>query len=102
MTTTKNVAQVAAQAELCLDERRMLALHCTWDISGIAEAVTLMAETAEADGDVASGALLRCYGMHIATLNGLLMAYLDEDDITAKDMHKKIFGCTKPFAGAPA
>lgn len=102
MNAQNNAARVAVQAEPCRDERRMLALHCTWDISGIAEAVTLMAETAAADGDVAAEALLRCYGMRIATLSGLLMAYLDEDGLTAQDMRRKIFGRAKPFEGAAA
>ncbi len=99
MTIKNNAAQVAVAAEPCLNERRMLALQCTWDISGIAEAVTLMADGAAAEGNVAAEALLRCYGTRISTLNGLLMAYLDEDGLTAKDMHNKIFGQAKPFEG---
>lgn len=48
------------------DERHMLALQCTWDISGLAEAVALMADEAAADGNVTAEALLRCYGVRIA------------------------------------
>lgn len=79
------------------DERHTLALQCTWDISGLAEAVTLMADEAAADGNVSASALLRCYGTRIATLNGLVMAYLDGDRTTAKYMHGEIYGSAKAF-----
>lgn len=100
MTLKKNAARVAVQAEPCQNERRMLALQCTWDISSIAQAVTLMADAL--DGDVQFEALLRCYGMRITTLNGMLMAYLDEDGTTAEEMHHKVFGRSKPEEGAAA
>ena len=99
MTSKNNAAQVAAQAEPCPNERHMLALQCTWDISGIAEAVTLMADEAAAEGSVRTEALLRCYGTRIATLNGLVMAYLDNDGTTNKYMHGEIYGSAKSFEG---
>ena len=75
------------------DERHTLALQCTWDISKLADAVTLMADEASADGDVTAEALLRCYGVRIATLNSQVMSYLDNDTgVTAEHMHKAIFG----------
>ena len=97
MTLKKNAAQVAVQAEPCQEERHMLALQCTWDISSLAQAVTLLAD--EVDGDIKFEGLLRCYGTRIAALNGMLMAYLDDDGTTAKEMHQKIFGFAKPFEG---
>ncbi|WP_284337664.1 hypothetical protein [Comamonas sp. NoAH] len=98
MTTKNKAAHEAVQAELCQNDRHMLALQCTWDISGIAEAVTLMADEAEADGNIAPAALLRCYGMRIATLNSQVMSYLDMDHgVTAEHMHKAIFGNAKSF-----
>lgn len=75
------------------DERHMLALQCTWDISKLADAVTLMADEAAADGNVTAETLLRCYGVRIATLNSQVMSYLDNDTgVTAEHMHKAIFG----------
>lgn len=85
------------------DERHMLALQCTWDISELAQAVTRMADEAAADGDVAVEALLRCYGVRIATLNSQVMSYLDKDTgVTAEHMHKAIFGRMKQFEVAEA
>ena len=100
MTLKKNAAPVAVQAEPCQNERRLLALQCTWDISSIAQAVTLMAD--DVDCDVKFEGLLRCYGARIAALNGMLMAYLDDDGTTAKEMHQKIFGFAKEFEGDAA
>ncbi|QIL78587.1 hypothetical protein G7047_17240 [Diaphorobacter sp. HDW4A] len=100
MTTKKNAAGSAVQAEPCQEERRMLALQCTRDISAIAQAVTLMAD--EVDGDVKFEGLLRCFGTRIFALNGMLMAYLDEDGTTAKEMHQKIFGLAIPYEGGAA
>lgn len=75
------------------DERYMLALQCTWDIEGIARAVNTLADEVGAEGDIAIDALLRCYGMRIATLNSQVMSYLDKDTgVTAEHMHKAIFG----------
>ena len=85
------------------DERHMLALQCTWDISELAQAVTRMADDAAADGNVAVEALLRCYGVRIATLNSQVMSYLDkETQVTAEHMHKAIFGRWKELEGAEA
>ena len=103
MNAKKNAAPEAVQAEPCSDDRHMLALQCTWDISGIAEAVTLMAEEVGADGNVAAEAVLRCYSTRIATLNSLLMSYLDnETGVTAEHMRKAIFGRAKQFEEAQA
>ncbi len=75
------------------DERYMLALQCTWDIEAIAGAVNALADEVGADGDIAAEALLRCYGVRIATLNSQVMSYLDNDTgVTAEHMHKAIFG----------
>lgn len=80
------------------DERHMLALQCTWDISKLADAVTLMADEAAADGDVTAEALLRCYGVRIATLNSQVMSYLDNDTgVTAEHMYREIYGSAKAF-----
>lgn len=85
------------------DERHMLALQCTWDISGLAEAVALMADEAAADGNVTAEALLPCYGVRIATLNSQVMSYLDNDiGVTAEHMYKAIFGRMKQAEGAHA
>lgn len=85
------------------DERHTLALQCTWDISELAQAVTRMADEAAADGDVAVEALLRCYGVRIATLNSQVMSYLDNDiGVTAEHMYKAIFGRMKQAEGAHA
>lgn len=103
MNARNNSAQKAVQAEPCPNDCHLLALQCTWDISGIAEAVTLMAEEVGADGNVAAEAVLRCYSTRIATLNALVMSYLDKDiGVTAKHMHKAIFGRTQQFEVAQA
>ena len=95
MNPTKDQPQIESH-----EERRMLALQCTWDISAIAQAVTLMAD--ELDGDVKFEGLLRCFGTRITALNGMLMAYLDADGTTPKEMHRQIFGCAKPYEGVQA
>ncbi len=85
------------------DERHMLALQCTWDIEGIARAVNTLADEVGAEGDIATEALLRCYGVRIATLNSQVMSYLDNDTgVTAEHMHKAIFGRMKQFEGLQA
>ena len=100
MTIQKNAAGKAVQAEPCQNERRMLALRCTWDISSIAEALTLMAD--EVNGDVKFEGLLRCYGMRIETLNSMLMGYLDGGGNSEDEMHRKLFGRSKPDEGVAA
>ncbi len=103
MTSKNNAAHVAAQAEPCPNERHMLALQCTWDIEGIAGAVNALADEVGAEGEIAIEAMLRCYGMRIATLNSQVMSYLDKDaGVTAEHMHKAIFGRKKQFEGAKA
>lgn len=85
------------------DERHMLAVQCTWDISKLADAVTLMADEAAADGNVTAEALLRCYGVRIATLKSQVMSYLDNDTgVTAEHMYKAIFGRMKQAEEAQA
>lgn len=104
MNVNKNAAPEAVKAEPCPnDDRHMLALQCTWDIEGIAGAVKALADEAGAEGDIATEALLRCYGMRIVTLNSQVMSYLNEDTgVTAEHMHKVIFGKAKQFEGAAA
>ena len=85
------------------DERHTLALQCTWDIEGIARAVNTLADEVGAEGDIATEALLRCYGVRIATLNSQVMSYLDNDiGVTAEHMYKAIFGRMKQAEGAHA
>lgn len=104
MSANKNAAPEAVKAELCPnDDRHMLALQCTWDIDGIAGAVKALADEVGAEGDIATEALLRCYGMRIVTLNSQVMSFLDRDaGVTAEHMHKAIFGKAKQFEGAEA
>ncbi len=90
----------ATEAHKAGEKGRLLALQCTWDIDAVANAVTSMAD--EIVGDSLTEGLLRCYGTRIMSLNGALMAYLDQDPMTAKDMHRKVFGGAKAFEGAAA
>lgn len=103
MKANTNAAREAVQAEPCPNDRLMLALQCTWDIEGIASAVTQMAEEVGAEGDIKTEALLRCYGMRIATLNSQVISYLGgEKGVTEQHMHKAIFGRLKELEGAEA
>ncbi|QIL69591.1 hypothetical protein G7048_03910 [Diaphorobacter sp. HDW4B] len=90
----------ATEAHKAGEKGRLLALQCTWDIDAVANAVTSMAD--EIVGDSLTEGLLRCYGTRIMSLNGALMSYLDQDPMTAKDMHRKVFGGAKAFEGAAA
>lgn len=103
MNANKNAAPEAVQAKPCQDGRQMLALQCTWDIEGLANAVTQMAKEVGAEGDIKTEALLRCLGIRIVTLNAQVMSYLDKDTgVTSEHMHKVIFGKAKQFEGAEA
>lgn len=99
MNVKNKAAQAAVQAQPCPNERHMLALQCTWDIEVMADAVNALADEVGADWEV----LLRCYGVRIATLNLLVMSYLNEETgVTAEHMHKAIFGRMKQAEGAQA
>lgn len=102
MNVKNKSAQAAVQAELCPDARHLLALQCTWDIDGIADAVNGLADEVAA-GEIAIEPLLRCYGMRLSMLNSLVMSYLDnETGLTAEDMHKALFGRMRKFERAEA
>lgn len=103
MKANTNAAPEAVKAEPCPNGRLMLALQCTWDIEGIASAVTQMAKEVGAEGDIKTEALLRCYGMRITTLNSQLMSYLGEEKgVTEQHIHKAIFGRLKQAEEAQA
>lgn len=67
-----------------------LLLECTWDIAGVAEAVTLLGDELGSD-DVHITALLRCYGTRIAALNSVLMEHLSSQMVTVNDVHRTIY-----------
>jgi hypothetical protein len=61
-------------------------IRCSYDIEGIANAITLLGDEVDHEGDTHNGALLRCYGTRIKSLNGVLMSYLDADGPTLQEV----------------
>ncbi|MGV3679803.1 MAG: hypothetical protein ACO1PM_08765 [Acidovorax sp.] len=76
-------------------------IRCCYDIEAIADAVTLMGDEVEHEGDTSTGSLLRCYGTRIRGLNSMVMSHLDEDSITLRDVQYEIYRSAKPLPGGP-
>lgn len=103
LATTQGAAMVGAQAEARpaqqgagkspLETIRLFALDCSYDIQGLADAVTLMGD--ELDDEAVNftriTALLRCYGTRIRDLNSVLMSFVDEDALRVLDMKHMLY-----------
>ncbi|WP_278535679.1 hypothetical protein [Delftia acidovorans] len=103
LATIQGAAMVGAQAEARpaqqsagkspLETIRLFALDCSYDIQGLADAVTLMGD--ELDDEAVNftriTALLRCYGTRIRDLNSILMSFIDEDPLSARHMKHTLY-----------
>lgn len=103
LATIQGAAMVGAQAEARpaqqgagkspLETIRLFALDCSYDIQGLADAVTLMGD--ELDDEAVNftriTALLRCYGTRIRDLNSILMSFIDEDALRVLDMKHMLY-----------
>lgn len=76
-------------------------IRCCYDIEAIADAVTLMGDEVDVEGDTSNGSLLRCYGTRIRDLNSMVMSHLDEDSNTLRDVQYEIYRSAKPLPGGP-
>ena len=75
------------------DTIRLFALDCSYDVQGLADAVTLLGEEigSESIDLVRIAALLRCYGTRIRDLNSILMSFIDEDPLSARHMKHTLY-----------
>ncbi|OWG18845.1 hypothetical protein KDK82_2325 [Delftia sp. K82] len=103
LATIQGASMVGAQAEARpaqqgagkspLETIRLFALDCSYDIQGLADAVTLMGD--ELDDEAVNftriTALLRCYGTRIRDLNSILMSFIDEDALRVLDMKHMLY-----------
>lgn len=103
LATIQGASMVGAQAEARPAQRgagkspletiRLFALDCSYDIQGLADAVTLMGD--ELDDEAVNftriTALLRCYGTRIRDLNSILMSFIDEDALRVLDMKHMLY-----------
>lgn len=103
LATIQGAAMMGAQAEARpaqqgagkspLETIRLFALDCSYDIQGLADAVTLMGD--ELDDEAVNftriTALLRCYGTRIRDLNSILMSFIDEDALRVLDMKHMLY-----------
>lgn len=103
LASIQGASMVGAQAEARpaqqgagkspLETIRLFALDCSYDIQGLADAVTLMGD--ELDDEAVNftriTALLRCYGTRIRDLNSILMSFIDEDALRVLDMKHMLY-----------
>lgn len=103
LATIQGASMVGAQAEARpaqqgagkspLETIRLFALDCSYDVQGLADAVTLLGEEigSESIDLVRIAALLRCYGTRIRDLNSILMSFIDEDPLSARHMKHTLY-----------
>lgn len=76
---------------------RNLVSWCSFDIEYLAGEITLLGEECTAEGQNRLGALLRCYGVRIGSLNSVLMSFLTDDEISLQHAHRAIYRGAKKF-----
>ena len=66
-------------------------LQCTYDIDGIADAITTLPEEYGMDGEPALAAVLRCFGTRIAALNSMVMSHLNMDELKLREVQHTLY-----------